>query len=55
MPASLGFGGAALVLCDLVSRAAFRFLHTEPPVGAVTALIGGTLFLLLLRRTSGRF
>ncbi len=54
MPASLGFGGAALVLCDLVSRAAFRFLHTEPPVGSVTALIGGTLFLFLLRRTSGR-
>ena len=51
MPASLGFGGAALVLCDLVSRAAFRFLHTEPPVGSVTALIGGTLFLLLLRRS----
>jgi iron complex transport system permease protein len=53
MPASIGLGGAALVLCDLVSRAAFRYLHTEPPVGAVTALIGGTLFLLLLRR--GRF
>lgn len=54
MPASLGLGGAALVLCDLVSRAAFRFLHTEPPVGAVTALIGGTLFLLLLRRRPQR-
>jgi iron complex transport system permease protein len=50
MPASLGLGAAALVLCDLVSRAAFRFLHTEPPVGAVTALLGGTLFLVLLRR-----
>lgn len=50
MPASIGFGGAALVMCDLVSRASFRFLHTEPPVGAVTALIGGTLFLALLRR-----
>lgn len=50
MPASLGFGGAALVLCDLVSRAAFRVLHTEPPAGAVTALLGGTLFLFLLRR-----
>lgn len=50
MPASLGFGGAALVLCDLVSRSAFRLLHTEPPVGAVTALVGGTLFLVLLRR-----
>lgn len=52
MPASIGLGGAALVLCDLVSRAAFRVLHTEPPVGAVTALLGGTLFLLLLRRRS---
>ena len=54
MPASLGFGGAALVLCDLVSRSAFRLLHREPPVGAVTALIGGTLFLLLLRRSPHR-
>jgi iron complex transport system permease protein len=53
MPASLGAGGAALVLCDLVSRSAFRLLHPEPPVGAVTALIGGTLFLLLLRRRGG--
>jgi iron complex transport system permease protein len=52
MPASLGFGGAALIGCDLVSRTAFRFLHTEPPVGAVTALLGGTLFLVLLRRRS---
>jgi iron complex transport system permease protein len=50
MPASLGLGGAALVLCDLVSRGSFRWLHTEPPVGAVTALIGGPLFLVLLRR-----
>lgn len=50
MPASLVLGGAALVLCDLVSRASFRWLHTEPPVGAVTALVGGPLFLFLLRR-----
>lgn len=50
MPLSVGAGAAALVLCDLVSRTAFRVLHTEPPVGAVTALIGGTLFLALLRR-----
>jgi iron complex transport system permease protein len=53
MPASLGFGGGALVLCDLLSRASFRYLHTEPPVGAVTALLGGTLFLVLLRRREG--
>jgi len=39
-----------LILCDLVSRTLFRFLHTEPPVGAVTALVGGPLFLVLLGR-----
>lgn len=50
MPASLGLGGATLVLCDLVSRGSFRWLHTETPVGAVTALIGGPLFLFMLRR-----
>ncbi len=53
MPAAIGLGGAALVLCDLASRAAFRWLHTEPPVGAVTALLGGPLFLVLLRRSPG--
>lgn len=51
MPASLLLGGASLVVCDLVSRASFRWLYTEPPVGAVTALIGGPLFLVLLRRS----
>jgi len=50
LPASLLAGGGVLVLCDLGSRAVFRWLHTEPPVGAVTALLGGPLFLLLLRR-----
>ncbi|MEO8876104.1 MAG: iron ABC transporter permease, partial [Polyangiaceae bacterium] len=50
LPATFFAGGAVLVACDLVSRTLFRFLHTEPPVGAVTALIGGPVFLLLLRR-----
>ena len=50
LPASLFGGGAVLVICDLASRALFRWLHTEPPVGAVTALIGGPLFLVLMRR-----
>jgi iron complex transport system permease protein len=40
-----------LVLCDLVARSAFRWLGTEPPVGAITALIGGPLFLVILYRT----
>ena len=50
LPASFFAGGAVLVACDLVSRTLFRFLHTEPPVGAVTALVGGPLFLMLLKR-----
>lgn len=50
LPASLLGGAAALVVCDLASRLLFRWLHTEPPVGAVTALVGGPVFLLLLRR-----
>ena len=50
IPASLLGGAATLVLCDLVSRGTFRVFHTEPPVGAVTALLGGPLFLALLRR-----
>ena len=52
---AFGFGGAALVLCDLVSRASFRWLHREPPVGAITALIAEGLFIyLLVRRRSPR-
>ncbi len=50
LPASLFAGGGMLILCDLVSRTLFRLLHTEPPVGAVTALVGGPLFLVLLGR-----
>lgn len=54
LPASLLLGAAVLVGCDLVTRAAFVWVGTEPPVGAVTALIGGPLFLVLLFRTRNR-
>ncbi len=54
LPASLLLGAAVLVGCDLITRAAFVWLGTEPPVGAVTALIGGPLFLVLLFRTRNR-
>ncbi|HEY1957531.1 MAG TPA: iron ABC transporter permease [Polyangiaceae bacterium] len=50
LPVSLPAGAAALVACDALSRLLFHALHTTPPVGAVTALIGGPLFLVLLRR-----
>ncbi len=51
IPASLLLGATTLVACDLVTRALFRWLETEPPVGAVTALIGGPLFLVILYRS----
>jgi iron complex transport system permease protein len=50
LPLSFLVGAGALVGCDLVARAAFVWLGTEPPVGAVTALLGGPVFLALLRR-----
>jgi iron complex transport system permease protein len=55
LPASLFGGAAMLVSCDLLSRLLFRWIHTEPPVGAVTALVGGPVFLVILwRRGMGR-
>lgn len=48
MPVSILVGGATLVTCDLVVRVLAPVLHTEVPVGAVTALLGGPLFLSLL-------
>jgi iron complex transport system permease protein len=49
--ASALFGAAFLVLADAAARLAFVPLGSEPPVGALTALLGGPLFLWLLRRT----
>jgi iron complex transport system permease protein len=54
VPASALFGAAFLVLADALARLAFLPLGTEPPVGAVTAFLGGPFFLWLLRRTEAR-
>jgi iron complex transport system permease protein len=51
LPASILVGAATLVACDLAVRVLAPVLHTEVPVGAVTALFGGPLFLLLLVRS----
>jgi iron complex transport system permease protein len=49
LPAAALFGSAFLIGCDLVSRTLIAPL--ELPVGVITALVGGPLFLwLLLRR-----
>jgi len=50
VPASALFGAAFLVVADALARLAFLPLGTEPPVGALTAFLGGPLFLWLLRR-----
>jgi len=50
LPGSALFGAALLIACDLVARTAMAPL--ELPVGIVTALVGGPVFLwLLFRRT----
>lgn len=52
VPAAALGGAAFLVLCDTVARTLLG--GRELPVGAITALAGGPLFLLLLRRQHGR-
>jgi iron complex transport system permease protein len=52
IPAAALAGGAFLVLCDVVARTLLP--GRELPVGAVTALAGGPLFLVLLRRQGHR-
>jgi iron complex transport system permease protein len=49
LPASALGGAAFLVLADAGARLLFRKLGSEPPVGAVTALVGAPLFVFLLR------
>ncbi len=53
LPLSFLVGASTLVWCDALARLIFRVLGTEPPVGAITALLGGPLFLLLLSRPNG--
>jgi len=48
VPASALTGAAFLVVCDTVARTVLP--GRELPVGAITALVGGPLFLFLLRR-----
>lgn len=48
VPAAAIGGAAFLVICDTVARSLLG--GRELPVGAITAIIGGPLFLFLLRR-----
>ncbi len=48
LPGSLLLGGAFLILTDALARSAVP--NSELPVGAITGLLGGPVFLWLLRR-----
>lgn len=50
LPASAVGGAAFLLVADLCTRLAFPLFHAEPPVGVLTAVLGGPFFLWLLRR-----
>ncbi|MCS5636327.1 MAG: iron chelate uptake ABC transporter family permease subunit, partial [Myxococcota bacterium] len=48
VPASALAGAAFLVVCDTLARSALG--GRELPVGAITALLGGPVFLFMLHR-----
>jgi iron complex transport system permease protein len=50
VPTSALLGASFLMLADLFARLLFRVFHTEPPVGVITALLGGPVFLALMVR-----
>jgi len=50
VPLSALGGAAFLVLADLLARVSFALFGSEPPVGVITALLGGPLFIALLYR-----
>jgi iron complex transport system permease protein len=52
VPSAALAGAAFLVLCDTAARVALG--GRELPVGAITAIVGGPLFLMLLRRHQGQ-
>jgi iron complex transport system permease protein len=50
LPANALVGASFMMLADLGARALFAVFNTEPPVGVITALLGGPLFLVLMAR-----
>jgi iron complex transport system permease protein len=48
LPASMAFGAAFVVACDVLGRTVIAPM--EIPIGVITALIGGPFFLWLLMR-----
>ncbi len=49
LPGSFMGGAALLMVADAATRAVFPLVGSEPPVGALTALVGGPFFLVVLK------
>lgn len=49
LPASFFLGGAALAFCDAIARTVMA--PTELPVGVITSILGGVIFILMLSRS----
>ena len=47
VPASMLTGATIMVVCDIIAKA---FTHVAIPIGIVTSLIGGPVFLILILR-----
>jgi iron complex transport system permease protein len=50
LPLAAALGAALLASADAASRAMIPLVKTWPPVGVLTALLGGPFFLYLLYR-----
>jgi iron complex transport system permease protein len=50
IPASAAVGASFLMLCDAACRTLIGVIGSEPPLGALTAIMGGPLFIVLLRK-----
>ena len=50
VPASAAAGAAFVILSDALCRWLIGVVGSEPPLGAITAVVGGPAFIVLLRR-----
>lgn len=50
LPISFTTGGAFMIICDLICRLISGGFGFEPPISAITAVIGGPFFVVLLRK-----
>jgi iron complex transport system permease protein len=54
VPTSIFAGASFLMLADALARVLFQVFHSEPPVGVITAILGGPTFLYLMRKNHSK-